>query len=1162
MALALLDSYLGKYGTGLAESIAEEPPSIGGVPRGAAAFFATALFHQLQSSLIFVCPSNREAERLAEESKFFLLDSSSEREEILFFPAYENLPYGEGGIQLDCIAQRVRCLDQILREPQKKLIFSSSDALLRCLPDPQSFYERALSLKEEQNLPPRKLLEDLISLGYTRTERVERAGEVCQKGAIIDLYPLNFSRPIRIDYFDDLIESLAFFDPESQRTEESIKLKDTKLSILPCGEIVLNEKESEKLLKKLRQSEKEKQQVPLWLHSEREKEGLLSQWHSPGLEFLFPLVRESSSLLDYFDKNKNKNESPRLCFYPALEVKENFSRIHREFTKLYEQKREEQFCLPPEKLLCDLEKFSSPSPIIEIHPYGQSPTGIQDGSSVRGKISELCSKITALLEEEHQIWISSPHKNQLRRIAGFFQNEDKIHIHYSQNISEADPRAKKKTLHLLCSPKEQGFSIPELKFYFLSDRELFGRNYSGHRAKRRLASKPIHSFLDLKEGSYVVHLIHGIGYFRGLEKVKSMGKERDFLVLEYADRDKLYVPLDQISMVQEYLAPTEKPRLDSLGKASFKKAKEKVQEKIEQLAGDLLRLEALRSSQKGYRFPPDTPWQKDFEASFPYEESPDQLTSIEAVKADMEKAEPMDRLICGDVGYGKTEVAIRAAFKAAMAGRQAAILAPTTILAWQHYRNIKERFQNYPISVDWISRFRAGAEVRQIKRELKEGKLDLVVGTHALLSEDIHIKKLGLLVIDEEQRFGVKHKEAIKRLRSLVDVLTLSATPIPRTLHMSLLGIRDLSMIESPPQERLAIENYVMEERDSIISQAILREKERKGQVFYLHNRIATIEQAAERILKIVPDIRLTVLHGRMDEEEIEDSLLAFQDQRFDVLVTTSIIENGIDMPNVNTLIVDRAELFGLSQLYQIRGRVGRSKRQAYAYFLYPANQSLSEVSQKRLNTILEYQELGSGFRVAMRDLEIRGAGNMLGREQSGHIIELGYELYIKLLQEAIGRLRGEKIEIEQRCAVNLHTDFFIPEEYIQDARQRIEFYKRLEGAKEEAEIHELSSEMEERFGPIDPTTKTFIKIELLRTLAERAGFTSIQKSGIRRYEFKIGENFRLSPQRLVSCIQKKAGLSVRAGQKDILFYQSKSDSQNDTAVIDELSALIRELYP
>ena len=1203
-ALGLLDAYAARYAQGLTKAASQEAV-VGGIAPGAAAFFAAAVFRQAQSSVLFVCPSNREAEKLARESALFCSESYPlKASQILFFPAYENLPYSEGGIHLDCIAQRIRCLDQIISNAEPRLLFCSSDALLRKLPKSKALYELAVSLSKEQEYAPLKLLKDLTALGYTRTERVEAPGEICQKGSILDLYPVNFSRPIRIDYFDDLIETIAFFDVESQRTGETLELKDpnSSLSILPCGELVLNTKQSQELFKKLRQNTKAKQKLPLWAQHEQLWHGhtntdILSQWHYPGLEFLFPLVSESCSLLDYF------TEPLQIYLYPGLEVKESFARIRREFTKLYEQKKTEQFCLPPEDLLYDplasltkkkqglqkkqgkqeeqeeYEKQGSKAKpsrqgfphLIEVNPYGQTPTGIQDTSSVRGKISELCPKIIELIENSHQVCISSPHQNQLRRIAGFFQNENNIRIQYCDSIAELPPKADRQTLYLLCSPKEQGFSIPELQFYLLSDSELFGRTYQRRIRTKRSGSSPIESFLDLKEGSYVVHLIHGIGRFIGLEKVKTMNKERDFLVLEYADRDKLYVPLDQISMVQQYAAPTEKPRLDSLGKASFKKVKAKVQKKIEELAAELLRLQALRSSRKGCQFPPDSPWQEDFEANFPYEETPDQLTAIEAVKADMQKAQPMDRLVCGDVGYGKTEIAIRAAFKAAVAGRQAAFLAPTTILAWQHYKNLKARFQNYPISVDWISRFRTASETTQVKKALQMGKLDIVVGTHALLSEKIQIKNLGLLIVDEEQRFGVSHKEAIKRLRNLVDVITLTATPIPRTLHMSLAGIRDLSIIESPPKERLPIESYVMEERDSIISQAILREKERQGQVFYLHNRIASIERAAERIMKLVPQASLAVLHGRMNEEEIEDTLLAFQEQRFDILVTTSIIENGIDIPNVNTLIVDQAELFGLSQLYQIRGRVGRSHRQAYAYFLYPPQSALSEASQKRLNTILEYQELGSGFKVAMRDLEIRGAGNILGREQSGHIIELGYELYIKLLQQAIQELRGEKIEVEQSCAMHLHTDFFIPEEYITDVRQRIEFYKRFEAAKEESEIEELCTEMEERFGPMDSITEIFVKTERLRSLAQRAGFISIQRAAPNKYEFRIGDNFRIEPQNLIRCIQENPGLSVRAAQKDTLFYQIQGQSASlgnlDNSLgnsiddpINELSAVTRQL--
>lgn len=606
----------------------------------------------------------------------------------------------------------------------------------------------------------------------------------------------------------------------------------------------------------------------------------------------------------------------------------------------------------------------------------------------------------------------------------------------------------------------------------------------------------------------------------------------------------MFVPLDQISLVQKYAAPTDKPRLDHLGRASFKKVRERVEERIEEFAEELLKIYAARMSKKGYAYPPDSPWQEEFEAAFPYEETPDQITAIESVKQDMETARPMDRLVCGDVGYGKTEVAIRATFKAVMGGKQVAVICPTTILALQHFKNFKDRYNEFPVRVDWISRFRTRKEITETKAKLQSGEVDVVIGTHALLAKDIKFKNLGLLIVDEEQRFGVSHKEALKKLRALVDVLTLTATPIPRTLHLSLTGIRDLSIIQTPPRDRRPVQTYVMEDSDTVLIEAVERELERGGQIFYLHNRIQDLEAVAARIESLMPDVRFTTLHGQMDEDDIENILLDFLNRKYDLLLTTAIIENGIDMPNVNTLIVDRADSFGLSQLYQIRGRVGRSSRQAYAYFFHPGKHILTEQAQKRLNTLLEYQELGSGFKVAMRDLEIRGAGNLLGKEQSGDIMDVGYELYIKFLDDAVRRLKGEEVPSDFRCAVNLRTDFYLPDDYIPDTRQKIEFYKRFEAAIDLEEVESLATEMEDRFGEARGPARQFVLVEKIRTLCSYAGFETVFEEGGGIVQLEAGENFRIPPEHMIQVLKAGKGFRVKPGKSDTLYFEPPSEFQ------------------
>jgi transcription-repair coupling factor (superfamily II helicase) len=1224
-----------------------ESNSLGGVLPASCSFFAAALYDdqgasQGQSartsaapgarSLVIVTASNQEAESLAAESLLYLPQRS-----IAYFPGYEIIPYEYSGAGAEVSLQRIRVISRLLAG-ERMLVYASVDALLRRIPAPSRLKALSMTLRVDDEREPRALMRQLIAMGYQREERVEAPGQFALKGSVLDLFPVNLDEPVRLDYFDDLIETIRVFDADTQLGARQIKT----VTVLPAGEVVLNSDESAALRERLRDlsaaAPGEALALPPWAAEQKhgaDREGsapgadnqadnadffsasTLSQFHHPGVEELFPAVLPAAGLLDAFET------PPTVMMFPAPRVREATARIKREFHSLYQRESSERVCLPPGELLADFPGEFPVAGLFELarseaarpadedehdqkavvrgdataagdaseganavtageetadHEGGESdddspiavagPTpGTREVTGFGGRISEVRARIQELIADGARICITSPYSAQMRRIAGIFRQEPGLNVQIHEDARDAAPHetmlpgekrskaasngsalvfgksGKKPTLHILRAAQQQGFYVPELNFYLLTDAEIFGRTYKRRSRFKKLGTVPIESFLDLKEGDHVVHVTHGVGRFLKLEKVRAAGRERDFLVLEYAEADKLFVPLDQISMVQRYIAPTDKPRLDHLGKASFKKIRERVEQKIEEFAGELVRLYAVRMSKRGFQYPPDTVWQEEFEAEFPYEETPDQITAIEAVKRDMEAPQPMDRLICGDVGYGKTEVAIRAAFKAVMAGRQVAIIAPTTILALQHFRNIRERYRNYPISIDWISRFRTRAESKEVKQRLLKGELDVVVGTHGLLSKDVHIKNLGLLIVDEEQRFGVSHKEAIKKMRNLVDVLTLSATPIPRTLHMSLVGIREISVIQTAPRDRLPVETHVMENSDSIIREAISRELKRDGQVFFLHNRIETIESLALRVQELAPEVRIAVLHGQMLEEEIEDILVQFMERKFDLLITTAIIENGIDMPNVNTLLVDRAEMFGLSQLYQIRGRVGRAGRQAYAYMLYEPARVLTETAQKRLNTILEYQELGSGFKVAMRDLEIRGAGNVIGKEQSGQIMDVGYELYVKLLEDAVKRVQGENdpegaaSRIEVRSTINLNTDFYLPEEYIPDTRQRIEFYKRFEAARDEQEVDAVSQEMQNRFGRLPDAAEVFVQVEKIRALASNIGFEEVYQEDAGRIRMRTGEHLLVPPQHIVSCLKKIRGLSVQPGTPNTLHW-------------------------
>ncbi len=1151
----------------------------GPIPSSSLPFFAASLLHKIKRWILLVTPSNREAELYYRASSFFL-----ERERSFFFPGYESLPFDAKIIQEDMVSHRLSSLSQIISASKPSIVFTSADAMSRILPSFKKFQDASISISKGMEYDPHKLLEQLISLGYERKEQVEVHGDICRKGSVLDIYPMNFNSklelPIRLSYLDDSIDRISFFDTISKQAPKptSKMAEPERIVIYPAGEIVIGEEEKRLLLSAFQKAHRKNLSIPVWEEELRRQKKIPFCPKFLGIENFLPIFsKDKTSLIDYF------LEPPLVLYYPSLAVGESFSRIQREFASIWDQKRKDIFCLSPSNLLVEQgyslrKKSSIPEKadsqksfsekgsngkflsqnefsLLRVNPYGSQEIGIKETKFLGNKMSEIRSTILQLIKQKDMVVIISPYQPQLQRIASLFQ-KDGIKISYHTNMEELG-KPNGKTLYFAKISLQGGFSVPSCGLYVFSDTEIFGRSYQKRSRFKSIQSSPLESFLDLQNGDYVVHVTHGIGQFLGLEKIQSLGKKRDFLVVEYADQARLYIPLDQISMIQRYSASTEKPRLDSLGQSSFKNVRKKVEEEIQKIAEELLQLHARRMNQRGFAFPLDTAWQEEFESLFPYQETPDQETSIQAVKKDMESSKPMDRLLCGDAGYGKTEVAIRAAFKAILAGRQVLLISPTTILAFQHFQTFQARFQNYPIHFDWISRFRNAADIRKIKLFLREGKLDMLIGTHSLLASDIRMKNPGLMIIDEEQRFGVVQKETFKRLRSTVDILSMSATPIPRTLHMSLTGIRDLSIIRTPPKERIPIKTYVIEDNERMIRESILKEKKRNGQIFYLHNRIATIESAAARIQTIVPEASLSVLHGQMEEDQIEDILLQFLNEKFDILLTTSLIESGMDMPNVNTLFIERADTFGLSQLYQIRGRVGRSNKQAYAYFLYPPNRTLTETAQKRLDTVLEYQELGSGFKIAMRDLEIRGAGNILGLKQSGHIAEVGYELYIKLLNEAIKKLKGDTKEENPGCNINLHTDFYIPESYILDVRQRIEFYKRFEAARDSKEIDYLYDEMKQRFGEPDEVTKTFVAIERIRSLAQRAGFSSVYKQPPNRIEFRISEYFSIPRIHLVRCIQKRKGLFIRSGKEDSLFYDVQDASHYQEEIVSVLNELL-----
>ncbi len=645
----------------------------------------------------------------------------------------------------------------------------------------------------------------------------------------------------------------------------------------------------------------------------------------------------------------------------------------------------------------------------------------------------------------------------------------------------------------------KGFEYPDLKLCVISDKDVFGEAKRKLKIRKKSKQKgigKIKSFAELKPGDYVVHANHGIGIYKGIKQIEAAGHKRDYLDIVYDKGDKLYVPVDQLDLIQKYVGSEGKaPKINKLGGSEWQKAKAKARKSINEIAEDLVKLYAVRSTVKGYRFSKDTEWQKQFEDEFPYEETPDQLTALEEIKADMECDKPMDRLLCGDVGYGKTEVAVRAAFKSVMDGKQVAFLVPTTILAEQHYKNMKKRFSDFPIKIDMVSRFRTAKEQKHTLQRLKEGNVDILIGTHRLVSKDIQFKDLGLLIIDEEQRFGVKQKEKIKQLKKNVDVLTLSATPIPRTLHMSLTGVRDISVIETPPEERYPVQTYVVEQNDQLIRDAILREIGRNGQVYFVYNRVEDIERIADYIKKLVPEASIGIAHGQMAERELEREMMDFMSGEHNVLVCTTIIETGMDIQNVNTIIINDSDKMGLSQLYQLRGRVGRSNRIAYAYLLYTKDKILTEVAEKRLKALRDFTELGSGFKIAMRDLEIRGAGNMMGSSQHGHMASIGYDLYCRMLEDTIKLVKGEITKEPVETTVDIKVDAFILPNYIEDEIQKIEIYKKIASIENMDDYKEIEEELEDRYSNIPEAVRNLMDIAYIKSKAKTIFIEEIKET-------------------------------------------------------------------
>ena len=1051
----------------------------------------------------------------------------------------------------------------------------SADAMMNRLMSAARFREHIIAISESMRMEPSELMSRLTAAGYERVQLVESRGQCALRGGILDVYPVGEANALRIEFFDDEIDSIRSFDVMTQR---SISRRPSA-QLYPASETLLNDGEAlqaaqilNNLLKsaqtgkggnRQKKIEAEFNLIPfddfLKLAAGDEDQlapgaargGLARNFASAvdaletgrsfdGEDSLIPVLMNYSDLpVDYMD-------DPIVVLDQPERLRDRCENRYMEFGEQFAAALERGEALPVQaellwKYEAVLARLDGRSTLIanpflrterDFKPQGIFKFECRNATGYQSNIRELARDLTTWKQDGWRVALLAGGTARGERLEKALEGQE-VSARFSEEIPE---RLSPGTPVIFPMTLNRGFLYPEIRFAILSESDIYGVNRQKSRARARSGEK-IAAFTDLRVGDYVVHENHGIGQYMGTVRLASDGTYRDFLHIRYQGTDKLYVPTDQLDRVQKYIGSEgEAPKLNRLSGGEWQRQKAKVKQSIREIAGDLLKLYAQRETIPGHAFDPDTPWQREFEDSFPYEETPDQLAAIADIKRDMESPKVMDRLLCGDVGYGKTEVALRAIFKAVMGGKQAAMLAPTTILAQQHYATMLNRFAGFPIHVETISRFKTAAEQKDILRRLREGEVDVIVGTHRLLAKDVEFKNLGLLVVDEEQRFGVVHKEAIKKLKQSVDVLTLTATPIPRTLHMSMVGIRDMSLLQSPPEERYPVQTYVVEYSDGLVRDAILRELARGGQVYVLHNRVQTIEVMYARLKKLVPEARIAVGHGQMREHALEDVMLDFYEGKFDVLLCTTIIEAGLDVPRANTLIICDADRFGLAQLYQLRGRVGRSNRLAYAYLTVNPNKVLTEAADRRLAAIREFTEFGSGFRVAMRDLEIRGAGNLLGSEQSGFMASVGYDLYVKMIEETVREMRGDVSQGDIDTRVDIKVDAYLPQEYVSNDLLRVEMYKKIASIRTDESREDLIEELIDRFGDPNRPVMNLIDIAQLRALCARMGIDYVTcKGDALMMRFSIAADIDLV--RVLTAVKQHPELTVQGGNPPTLVY-------------------------
>jgi transcription-repair coupling factor (superfamily II helicase) len=1131
---------------------------------GARAALAAAIAQKTGRQVLYVAPGDRDAARAAEDISQYLPQGVS-----ALIPRERQFARAVSSREGEW--QRLTAL-QSVQKGDTRVLCISADALLWRMTPPETVRCMTIELHTGDVLQPADLMARLAQAGYERVDMVEGKGQCALRGAIVDVYPPCETDALRIEFFDDEIDGMRSFDCVSQRSSARLE----SACITPAGEYLLAAEDRpkagaslrlliESALDRLREHPSQKK-LSYDDNSQDSRDGLRSLLREAealeagglcrGMDlFVHILLPRTCGIWEYLDNPIVLIDTPDRC---RTRMDDCMGGYLTDLSLAIEREMaipEQEGVLRPVQEALDAVNACD---MLSMQEFLRDLSGFKQGKPMQitaldapqyhSSVRDLAADLAHWRQEGGEIFLLSGGEARGERLLDTLHGvdarmDDHIHI-YPHTLS-------------------RGFTWPACGLYVIGDTDIYGAGYKKTRTRKNSGQR-IEAFTDLREGDYVVHEMHGVGVYQGVKRIQSEGVWRDYLLIQYKDNDRLYVPTDQFDRVQKYIGSTDgEPPLNSLSGGEWQKQKAKVKAGLKTLAFNLVQLYAQREATPGHAFAPDTAWTQQFDELFPYELTPDQARAVDDIRRDMESTRNMDRLLCGDVGYGKTEVAMRAAFKAVQDGKQVAILAPTTILAQQHYYTCLKRFHDFPVNIDVISRFRTPKAQREAIARAAAGKCDILIGTHRLLSKDVQFKDLGLLIVDEEQRFGVAHKESIKNLKKSVDVLTLSATPIPRTLHMSMVGVRDMSLLETPPEERIPVQTYVMDYNESLVRDAILREIARDGQVYFLYNRVANIDAFAARLRQLVPEARIGIGHGQMQEHALEDVMLDFYAGKYDVLLCSTIIENGLDVPRANTMIVYDADRFGLSQLYQLRGRVGRSNRVSYAYFTVQPQKMLSETAEKRLAAIREFTQFGAGFRIAMRDLEIRGAGDIFGPEQSGHISVVGYDMYCKLIEEAVREAKGEinaPAELEPR--VDLKVNAYLPEAYVHGGTQRVEVYKRISMLRTKEDMRDIIDELLDRFGDIPQSVLTLLDVAYLRALCVSLGVGLVQRQPTGLL-LRFDEKYLPDLNALSAAMGEGGTLRFSAARIPGLFLPLSSRQDDETALkaaCDEMSSL-REKY-